>query len=200
MDNNIIVMISGEGTTLQAILDKCKNTKVIGVIVDQPFVPGITRSLEAKIPHILMFAKHPKETKSQHMDRMIRGIDTIIQKQGNIQYIILAGFMTLLTADFIQYFEKQGIRIINIHPSLLPKYKGLHTYQRVLEAEDESHGMTIHYVTEEMDSGEIIFQASYYITDLDNVLTLEKKTKELEQRWYPKVIDSLFTGEPIVNF
>lgn len=190
-------MLSGEGTTLQAILDKCTVAKVVGVLSDQPNVGGITRAQKANVRHIVLFDRRPNETKEAHTERMIRGLDIILQMNDNISYIVLAGFMRILSADFIKHFNDKGVKIINIHPSLLPKYKGLHTHQRALENEDEEHGMTIHYVNEEMDGGEIIFQKSVYITDADSAKTLEKKVKVLEQEYYPKVIDSLMLGAPL---
>lgn len=196
-NHNIIVMLSGEGTTLQAILDKCTVAKVVGVLSDHPNVGGITRAQKANVRHIVLFDRRPNETKEAHTERMIRGLDIILQMNDNISYIVLAGFMRILSADFIKHFNDKGVKIINIHPSLLPKYKGLHTHQKALDNEDEEHGMTIHYVNEEMDGGEIIFQKSVYITDADSAKTLEKKVKVLEQEYYPKVIDSLILGAPL---
>ena len=193
--HNIIVMLSGEGTTLQAILDKSIAANVVGVLSDQPYVGGITRAQKANVPHIVLFARHENESKENHTQRMIRGLDIILKMNDNTRLIVLAGFMRILSPEFIQHFNEKGVKIINIHPSLLPKYKGLYTHQKALENEDEEHGMTIHYVNEEMDGGEIIFQKSIYITDADNEKTLEKKVKVLEQEYYPKVIDSLLLGE-----
>jgi len=197
---NIIALISGEGTTLQSLIDNCKSTKIVGVLSDELKANGITRAQQANIPHILVVERRHNETKEHHSDRMKDALDIVLQMQDNIRYIVLTGFMTILTADFIHHFNEKDIQIINIHPSLLPKYKGLNTYKRALENEDEKQGMTIHYVDEELDSGPILFQVSFDITDRDNIKSIERKTKELEQRWYPKVIDSLFTKEPLVYF
>jgi phosphoribosylglycinamide formyltransferase-1 len=189
--NNVVVMISGEGTTLQSLLDNCKVANVVGVISNNACVGGITRSIFSNVPHIKVFVPYPQECSGSYEGRLINGLNDIIKKAGGVKFIVLAGFMKILSADFIEYYNNKGIQIVNIHPSLLPNHKGLNTHKRVLANDDESHGMTIHYVTDKVDSGEIIFQRSFYVTDADTVSTLERKVKQLEQMYYPLVVDDL---------
>jgi phosphoribosylglycinamide formyltransferase-1 len=99
--------------------------------------------------------------------------------------VVLAGFMRILTAEFVQHY--QG-RLINIHPSLLPKYQGLHTHQRALDAGDEEHGVSVHFVTEELDGGPVILQAKIPIFPGDNADDLASRVHEQEHRIYPLVV------------
>jgi phosphoribosylglycinamide formyltransferase-1 len=110
----------------------------------------------------------------------------------NPELIVLAGFMKILTPNFFKKFHEK--QIVNIHPSLLPKHKGVDTHKRVLEAGDEEHGITIHYVNEELDSGPIIWQSSYFIEPDDDETSLKHKGHDLEHKWYPFVIDQLVQG------
>lgn len=193
LNPNILIMFSGEGTTLQAFIDKSWCANIIGAITDNPNAGGIKRCNEANIPCI----SHPRldgSSKFEYETTLISHIHHMIHDAGDITYIILAGYMRLLSSDFVKHFDNRGIKIINIHPSLLPKYPGLHTHKRVLEAGDKQHGMTIHYVDEGMDTGEILFQASCDISEDDTEESLEQKVKELEQKFYPKIIDLKLMG------
>ena len=129
--NNVIVLISGEGMTLQSLLDKCQFVNVVGVISNNPNANGLERAKQAGVPII--------ESYSQIND-IQNSIDNVISVFGGVKFIVLAGFMKILPKEFIKHFNDRQIHIINIHPSLLPKYKGLHTHKRVLEAGDAIHG------------------------------------------------------------
>lgn len=196
---NVIVLISGEGTTLQSLLDSCKVAKVVGVVSNTSCVGGITRSVLAKVPHTQVFIKQEHESNSSHEIRILRGIDSIISNYTEPTIIVLAGFMQILSPEFLQHYADKDIQIINIHPSLLPKHKGLNTYKNVLASGDDCHGITIHYVSPVVDGGEIIFQKAFYVTDADNTTSLKEKTKQLEQYYYPNVVDALVIGKTYTN-
>lgn len=102
--------------------------------------------------------------------------------------VILAGFMRILTAEFVRHFEN---RLINIHPSLLPKFKGLHTHQRALDAGELEHGATVHFVTAELDDGPIVLQARVPVYDDDDAKTLAARVLEQEHQLYPNAIKKI---------
>jgi phosphoribosylglycinamide formyltransferase 1 len=106
-----------------------------------------------------------------------------------IEFICLAGFMKILSKNFIKKFNK---KIINIHPSLLPKYKGLNTHERAIKNKDEFAGCTVHYVTEKLDSGKIIIQKKIRIKTMDNAFSLAKKVLKQEHKIYPAAIIKIF--------
>lgn len=194
VDNaNIIIMFSGEGTTLQAFIDKSWCANIVGAITDNPNAGGIDRCITAGIP-CLTIEKQKGSTKYDHEMTMLGHLHVMSANAGGIKYIVLAGYMRILSPGFVKYFENKGIKIINIHPSLLPKYPGLHTHRRVLEAGDKKHGMTIHYVDEGMDTGKILFQVECDVSEDDTEETLELKVKQLEQKFYPKIIDIKLMG------
>jgi phosphoribosylglycinamide formyltransferase-1 len=105
--------------------------------------------------------------------------------------IVLAGFMRILTPAFIRHYRG---RMLNIHPSLLPRYRGLHTHQRALEAGDIRHGLSIHFVTEELDSGPVVLQAELDIEPGDTPDALAARVQRLEHIYYPRVVDWYATG------
>ena len=113
----------------------------------------------------------------------------ILLKKDKIKFICLAGFMTILSKDFIKKFDK---KIINIHPSLLPKYKGLNTHSRAINNKDKFSGCTVHYVTAKLDSGRKILQKKIKITATDNPATLAKKVLKQEHKLYPAAIMKIF--------
>ena len=111
-------------------------------------------------------------------------------KKNEVQLICLAGFMTILSKNFIKNFKGN---ILNIHPSLLPKYKGLNTHQRVLNNNEIYSGCTVHYVTSKLDSGKIIIQKRIKVSKKDTVKTLEKKILNQEHKLYPKALLKIFS-------
>ena len=112
-----------------------------------------------------------------------------ILKKNKISFICLAGYMKIISKDFIKKFGK---KIINIHPSLLPKFKGLDTFARVLEDNEKKTGCTVHYVNEKLDGGRIIAQKSFYIDLNDSENTLKQKTQKLEYKIFPEAIIKIF--------
>lgn len=187
----IVVLISGNGSNLQAIIDKCHvpgDVEIKAVISDQPGAYGLHRALQAGIK-----AGVHKQVEGEPRDGYCFILADIIE-DFEPELIVLAGFMKLLSPCFIDRFPN---KIINIHPSLLPKYKGLHTHRRVLEAGDKEHGITIHWVTEELDSGPIIVQRRFPIMSDDTEETLEQKVHLLEHIWYPWVVSRIARNERI---
>lgn len=183
VQKDIIVLLSGEGTTLQSILDNCKVAKVAGVFSNNPSANGLNRANYAKVP----FVGHSNNNEEEMLELIQHSLDNGIKPA----IIVLAGYMKILSPNFINFFNKRDIPIINIHPSLLPEHKGLHTHRRVLEAGDIYHGMTVHYVNEELDGGPILNHRSFLVEKTDTVTTLTQKVKELEQKYFPIIIDAV---------
>ncbi len=190
MTNKAVVMLSGEGNTLQAILDNCENTKVVGVISNNPYASGLRR---AELARIDTFGISRKFTDDEFADKLIAIMNALEKRHGQINIIVLAGFMKILQPAFLTFCQEQHIMVINIHPSLLPKYKGMiakDIYPQVVADGEEKHGMTIHFVTDDVDGGPIIHQQVFFTQGMD-AKELEARTKELEQLYYPKIIDAL---------
>ncbi|MFZ7216313.1 phosphoribosylglycinamide formyltransferase [Avibacterium avium] len=184
----IVVLISGEGQTLQSIIDACKAgdipAQICAVIANKANAYGLQRAKMAEIPTALFERKDYADNLA--MDQAIG--DYIAELGADL--IVLAGYMKILTAEFTQRFAG---KILNIHPSLLPKYPGLHTYQRALEAGDQEHGTTVHFVNEEVDGGAIVLQAKVPIFPDDEVSDIEQRVKYQEQKIYPLVINWFVT-------
>ncbi|MFZ7135423.1 phosphoribosylglycinamide formyltransferase [Avibacterium avium] len=180
----IVVLISGEGQTLQSIIDACKAgdipAQICAVIANKANAYGLQRAKMAEIPTALFERKDYADNLA--MDQAIG--DYIAELGADL--IVLAGYMKILTAEFTQRFAG---KILNIHPSLLPKYPGLHTYQRALEAGDQEHGTTVHFVNEEVDGGAIVLQAKVPIFPDDEISDIEQRVKYQEQQIYPLVIN-----------
>ncbi|WP_373777750.1 phosphoribosylglycinamide formyltransferase [Glaesserella sp.] len=179
---NIVVMISGSGTNLQKIIDVQQSGrldgKICAVISNKASAYGLERAKQAGIPTFVFSRKHFDSNFA--MDSAIASqIDAL-----NADLILLAGYMKILTPEFIQRFEG---KILNIHPSLLPKYPGLNTHQRAMEAGDTEHGMTIHFVNEEVDGGAVVLQAKVPIYTDDELDDVIERVYEQEHRCYPLV-------------
>ena len=179
----LAVLISGNGSNLQSIIDQIESNRLAAeiacVISNKAQAYGLQRAKKHNIPaHTVEHVKFGSKTEFEQK------ILTILN-QYQPDLIILAGFMRILSPGFVAEF--QG-RILNIHPSLLPKYKGLDTHQRVLEAGDQEHGATVHVVTSELDSGEIIIQDKCLVDAEDNVESLQQKVHQIEHLIYPQAI------------
>ena len=185
----IVVLISGYGANLQAIIDACESRyidgEVVGVFSNQADAFGLQRAKSAGIFHRTFL-------RSDYVDNlaMDRHIGDEIDNLG-ADLIVLAGYMKILSAEFTHRFAG---KILNIHPSLLPKYSGLHTYQRAMEAGETEHGMTIHFVNEKVDGGALVLQAKVPIFPEDNITDIEDRVKEQEIRFYPLVIKWFVEG------
>lgn len=183
------VLISGNGSNLQALIDATAapscTFEVAAVISNRDDAYGLQRALRADIPqHCIAHRAFPGR---EEFDLAM--IETIDRYQPGL--VILAGFMRILTPGFIRHYRG---RMLNIHPSLLPKYRGLHTHQRALEAGDACHGLSIHFVTEELDSGPVILQAQLDIEPGDTPDGVAKRIQCLEHIYYPRVVDWYATG------
>lgn len=180
---NIVVMISGSGTNLQKIIEAQQAGKINGqicaVISNKADAYGLERAKQAGIPTFVFERKAFMSNLA--MDNAIAEKLTEL----NTDLIVLAGYMKILTPEFTRRFEG---KIINIHPSLLPKYAGLNTHQRAMEAGDSEHGMSIHFVNEEVDGGAIILQAKVPIYPDDLLDDVIQRVYEQEHRCYPLVV------------
>jgi len=179
----LAILISGNGSNLQSIIDAIElgklNAQIRAVISNNSEAYGLVRA-----------TKHGLNTwVIDHRDFHDRDqFDTVLQhylESVEVDYIVLAGFMRILGPDIIKAFEN---RILNIHPSLLPAYKGLNTHQRALDDGAAQHGVSIHVVTAELDDGPIICQAKYPIESGDRVEELQTRGHQLEHQMYPQVL------------
>jgi len=180
---SVVVLISGSGTNLQAIIDACSDNKIAGnvtaVISNKAGVYGLERAQNAQIPtHVL---SHKDYDSREVYDQAL--IEQIDQYQPDV--VVLAGFMRILTANFVSHYAG---KLINIHPSLLPKYQGLDTHQRAIDAGDEEHGCSVHFVTEELDGGPVILQAKVPIFEDDDIDSLSQRVHVQEHLIYPMVV------------
>lgn len=179
----LVVLISGNGSNLQAIMDAIDAgelpAKVCAVISNNPEAYGLTRAHAAGIPgKVLDHRDYPdRESYDRELQALIDGYQP--------ELIILAGFMRILTDDFVNHFRG---RMLNIHPSLLPKYQGLNTHQRVLDAGEEIHGVSVHFVTPELDGGPVILQAEVPVHEGDSTEDLAERVHTREHIIYPLVV------------
>ena len=184
MTKRIVVLISGSGSNLQAVMDAIDagqiNGRIEAVLSNKAEAFGLERATKAGIPALIL--KHTDFESRESFDQaMIEKID-----QHKPDLIVLAGFMRILSAEFVRHY--QG-RMFNIHPSLLPKYKGLHTHQRAIEAGDLEHGCTVHFVTEELDGGPLAVQGKVSIDADDSAESLQQKVHKVEHQIYPLAVE-----------
>ncbi|ASJ97209.1 phosphoribosylglycinamide formyltransferase [Shewanella marisflavi] len=178
----VLVLVSGNGSNLQAIIDGCDDNlqaEVVGVISNKPDAYGLVRAHHSEIDTSCVIP-HQGESRSDYDLRLKAAID---KYQPDL--IVLAGFMRILSDDFVKQFEG---RMINIHPSLLPKYTGLHTHQRAIDAGDSEHGASVHFVTPELDAGPVILQAKVPVYSEDDASMLAARVHEQEHAIYPLVV------------
>ncbi|MEA1065670.1 phosphoribosylglycinamide formyltransferase [Erwinia sp. HR93] len=179
----IIVLISGTGSNLQAIIDACAQGRiqatVQAVFSTRSHVQGLERARDANIPS---YAIRPSDyaDRAAFDDALIRHIDEYAP-----DLVVLAGYMRILTPHFVAHYTG---RLINIHPSLLPKYPGLHTHRRALENGDSEHGASVHFVTEELDGGPVILQATVPVFPGDDEALVAARVRHQEHAIYPLVI------------
>ena len=178
---NGIVLISGNGSNLQSIIDNAKSIDltICCVVSNKTDAFGLNRAAKVGIPCVAL---------DETLFNSKLGFDQEIMKvidNYQAEVIILAGYMRILSADFI---SKYSGKILNIHPSLLPKFPGLNTHQRAIDASEKKHGASVHFVTKDLDGGPIISQVSVNIDSKDDAKTLAKKVLEKEHELYPKII------------
>lgn len=180
---SIVVLISGSGSNLQAIIDACSSgfipAKVSAVISNKASAYGLVRANDAGISTQVL--SHKTYSSRDKYDAAL--IDAIDQHKPDL--VVLAGFMRILTPAFVQHFHG---RLLNVHPSLLPKYQGLDTHQRAIDAGDSEHGCSVHFVTEQLDGGPVILQAKVPVFSDDDALSLAERVHEQEHRIYPLVV------------
>ena len=187
---NFAVLASGRGGNLKAIIDAVKGGAVQAhlklVISDKKEAYALEHARKAQIPAVFI---NPKDFKDRELfDRAV--IERL--HEFNIDFVVLAGYMRLVSAYFImQYPDK----ILNIHPSLLPAFKGMHAIKDAFDAHVEVTGPTVHFVVEEMDAGPIILQEPVRVDPKDTLESLEAKIHQAEHRLYPKVIDLFARGK-----
>jgi phosphoribosylglycinamide formyltransferase-1 len=180
---SIVVLLSGNGSNLQDIIDEISrqkiNAKIVAVIANQKTAYGLTRAENAGIPAICI--DHKSFASREDYDTQMASCIN----EYNPNLIVLAGFMRILTPEFVENY--QG-RMLNIHPSLLPKYKGLHTHQRAIDAGDEEHGASVHFVTPELDGGPVVLQSKVPIFEQQDTQELADRVQQQERQMYPLVI------------
>ncbi|HGY3714530.1 phosphoribosylglycinamide formyltransferase [Citrobacter sp. Res13-Sevr-PEB04-36] len=186
---NIVVLISGNGSNLQAIIDACKQNKINGTVCavfsNKADAFGLERAREVGIPaHSLEASQFASR---EAFDRqLIQEIDAYAP-----DVIVLAGYMRILSPAFVAHYAE---RLLNIHPSLLPKYPGLHTHRQALENGDEEHGTSVHFVTDELDGGPVILQAKVPVFEGDSEDDVTARVQAQEHAIYPLVVSWFIDG------
>ena len=186
---SIVVLISGNGSNLQALIDAIRDdglpVQIAAVVSNKADAFGLERAQQAGIP-IEVIAATAGISRDDYDARLMACIDSY-----RPDLIVLAGFMRILSDGFVEHYLG---RMINIHPSLLPKYKGLDTHRRVLEAGDKEHGATVHYVTPKLDSGPIIAQARIPVSAGETEAELVQRIHRLEHKIYPYAVQLIASG------
>jgi len=180
---SLVVLISGSGSNLQAIIDAIKcgllHAEIKAVISNQTSARGLERATKENIATYVI--DHKKFSSREAFDHaMLEIIDPL-----SPDLVILAGFMRILSAPFIKHYQH---RLINIHPSLLPRYKGLKTHQQAIDNDDDVHGASVHYVSDELDSGPVVIQAEVPVLESDTAETLAARVLKEEHNIYPMAI------------
>ncbi|ENV63863.1 phosphoribosylglycinamide formyltransferase [Acinetobacter junii NIPH 182] len=182
----IAVLVSGNGSNLQALIDANLSGQIIGVLSNKADAYALERAKKANIATAVVshkdFPNRESFDEAMHQQLLAWQIDLVI----------LAGFMRILTPSFVSQW--QG-KMLNIHPSLLPYYKGVNTHQRVLNTGDRFHGCTVHFVTAELDAGQSIAQSAIEVHLNDTVETLAQRVHKLEHFIYPQVTEWLCNGQ-----
>lgn len=183
MPCNVVVLISGSGSNLQALIDSVAQdgnpARIAAVISNRSDAYGLQRAKQAGIATELL--DHKQFDGREAFDAAL--IQAIDAHQPDL--VVLAGFMRILTPGFVQHYAG---RLLNIHPSLLPKYKGLHTHLRALEAGDGEHGCSVHFVTEELDGGPLVVQAVLPVMADDTAESLASRVHQQEHKIYPLAV------------
>lgn len=186
---NIVVLISGNGSNLQAILEACEanmpNAQVAAVFSNKADAYGLERAKQFDVNGHFVDPK-AFESREDFDAELMKQID---EYQPDV--IVLAGYMRILSSAFVSHYLG---KMINIHPSLLPKYPGLHTHQRAIDAGDKEHGTSVHFVTEELDGGPVVLQAKVPVFEDDDADALAARVQTQEHNIYPMVTKWLVEG------
>jgi len=184
---NTAVLISGRGSNLRSLVKYSKTKKslirIILVVSNNFSAKGLDYANKSKINSVFI----KDSNKKSFEDRLLK-----LLKKNNVDLICLAGFMKILSGSFIRKFNKP---ILNIHPSLLPKYKGLNTHNKAIQNKDKYSGATVHIVNEKLDSGKIIIQKKVKILKTETIKSLQKKVLKIEHKIYPKAIIRFLTSD-----
>jgi phosphoribosylglycinamide formyltransferase-1 len=186
----LVILISGRGSNMRSILEAAKSGSldidISAVISNRPDAAGLAFAADEGIDTAVI--DHKKFDSRERFDEALAAkIDTY-----KPDFVILAGFMRILTEGFVNHFAG---RLINIHPSLLPKFKGLHTHQRAIDAGETEHGASVHFVTAELDDGPVILQAKVPVLADDSADTLAARVLEQEHLLYPAAIQKLVSQQ-----
>ncbi len=191
---SIVILISGSGTNLQAIIDAVNqgliNATIAAVISNRSDAKGLQRAQHAHIKTAIIDQKEYQDRVS-YDDALISEIDKY-----KPDLIVLAGYMRILSDNFISHYQDA---ILNIHPSLLPEFKGLHTHRRVLEATKSVHGASVHFVSNELDSGPVVIQAEVPVLAKDTEQSLAERVLLREHVIYPMAIAWFVDGRLKMN-
>jgi len=179
----VVVLISGSGSNLQALIDGMQAgelpIEIVAVVSNREDAYGLERARNANISaHAL------PHTRFSSRDEFDRNLAKLIQSF-EPELIVLAGFMRILTAEFVEQFAN---KLINIHPSLLPKFTGVNTHQRAIDAQETHHGASVHFVIAELDAGPVIIQGKMKINADDNAESLQQRVHKIEHIIYPKAV------------
>jgi phosphoribosylglycinamide formyltransferase-1 len=182
----VVILISGRGSNMKSIVEAKNNGQldinIAAVISNRPDAAGLDYAEQQSIETAVI--DHKGFDSRESFDKALAAkIDNFAPS-----LVILAGFMRILTSDFVEHYTN---RLINIHPSLLPKFKGLHTHQRAIEAGEAEHGASVHFVTPELDDGPVILQARVPVLKDDNATTLAARVLVEEHKLYPAAIEKL---------
>ncbi len=185
----LVVLVSGQGSNLQAILDACQQGQIHGsvaaVFSNKSDAYGLTRAREAGVPAHALAASQFADREAFDRQLMLE-IDAYAP-----DLVVLAGYMRILSPAFVQHYAG---RMLNIHPSLLPKYPGLHTHRQAIENGDEEHGTSVHFVTEQLDGGPVILQAKVPVFAEDSEEDVNARVQHQEHAIYPLVVSWFVDG------
>lgn len=190
----VVVLISGSGSNLQALIDGCAAgdlpIELAAVISNRPAVMGLERAERANIPTQVIDHKgfSDRESFDRALMQLIDGYTPDL--------VVLAGFMRILTPELTQHYAE---RMLNIHPSLLPKFQGLHTHERAIAAGETHHGVTVHFVTAELDGGPAAIQARVPILPNDDANSLAKRVQRQEHIIYPLAVKWFAEGKLVMK-
>ncbi len=186
---SIVILISGRGSNMISIVEAVNSgtlaVKVAAVISNRPNAAGLEYAQQAGIPTAIIDHKEFDSRES---------FDQALAKKIDIyspNLVVLAGFMRILTTEFVEHFTD---KLINIHPALLPKFKGLNTHQRAIDAGEKEHGASVHIVTPELDNGPVVMQAKVPVLADDTEETLSARVLEQEHKLYPAAINKLLNS------
>ena len=185
----LVVLASGSGTTLQALLDAGRDddygARVVAVGSDKPQSRALSRARDAEVPAVAVALEDSPDRGQWNLDLA----DAVAAHEPDL--VVLAGFMRILTAGFVEHYAG---RLLNIHPSLLPLYPGLHTHEAVLAAGDARHGATVHFVTAQLDHGPVVGRAEIDVLPGDTPDTLAQRLLKEEHKLYPYAVRLFVEG------